>query len=221
MQNLVGTTKQIMSRLAGGNVLIRRTIALWRLRHYLGEIGWLNSQRTGLPVDRDGNPLPWLTYPAISFLEERLRKEMRVFEYGSGNSTFWWSQRVSSVMSCEHNLNWYKSMQPRIPPNVEYIYSALTYGGEYSKVISRYKTIFDIVVIDGRDRINCARNAVTAMKEDGVIIWDNSDRNQYAEGYAHLAGNSFRRLDFRGLGPINTGEWCTSIFYRRDNCLAI
>ncbi|HAY39752.1 MAG TPA: FkbM family methyltransferase, partial [Desulfobacteraceae bacterium] len=84
-----------------------------------------------------------------------------------------------------------------------------------------YKDIFNIIVIDGRDRVNCAKNSLKALKGDGVIIWDNSEREYYQEGYSYLIQNGFRRLDFEGLGPIGIREWCTSIFYRDNNCFEI
>ena len=191
------------------------------LSPYLEKIGWFQSVEKRLPIDRDGNCLPWYTYPAISFLNGKIRSEMRVFEYGSGNSTLWWSRQVSSLTSCEHNLGWFNSLKARIPSNVDYIYCELDYGKHYCETILAYKDRFNIIVIDGRDRVNCAKNSIGALKMDGVIIWDNSDRKKYQEGYSYLIQNGFRRLDFWGLGPINSYEWCTSIFYRDQNCLEI
>lgn len=54
-----------------------------------------------------------------------------------------------------------------------------------------------------------------------MIIWDNSDRERYAVGFDFLKEREFRRVDFWGVGPINHQEWCTTIFYRQDNCLGI
>jgi hypothetical protein len=81
--------------------------------------------------------------------------------------------------------------------------------------------MFDIIVIDGRDRVNCAKNSLGALKEDGVIIWDNSERSKYAEGYAFLKDNGFKRIEFTGIGPVNSFAWSTTVFYRNKNCLAI
>jgi hypothetical protein len=191
------------------------------MRLYLEEAGWFRSRSLRLPVDKDGSPLPWFTYASILFLEERIRPDMRVFEYGSGNSTLWWSRRVSSVVSCEHDPKWYEMMRPRIPSGVEYCYRSLVQTDEYSRAVAAYTHAFDIVVIDGRDRVNCIMNSLGALTPRGVVIWDNSERPEYNEGYAYLLRNGFRRLDFHGLGPVNTYGWCTSIFYRPDNCLSL
>ena len=191
------------------------------LRHYFQEIGWFQSLAKGLPVDREGQALPWFTYPAIAFLNGRIQSTMNVFEYGSGNSTLWWSQKVAKVVSYEHDLDWYNSLKERLPANVEYRHCNLESGGEYSQSILAYNQAFDIIVIDGRDRVNCAKNVLGALREKGVIIWDNSDREVYQEGYSYLIQKGFKRLDFEGLGPINSFKWCTSVFYRSNNCFDI
>jgi hypothetical protein len=44
------------------------------------------------------------------------------------------------------------------------------------------------------------------------VVFDNADRD--VKGYEALEADGFARIDFRGLGPINSYEWCTSIFVR-------
>ena len=188
---------------------------------HLERIGYFESLEAGLPYDRDGNCLPWFTYPSISFFKNKISPDMTVFEYGSGNSTLWWSKQVSSIVSCEHDRDWYSQLSDRLPENVDYIYAAVDGDGKYCQAILEYQARFDVVVIDGRDRVNCAKNSLQALKDDGVIIWDNSEREKYRAGYDFLLQNGFRRIDFTGLGPINPYEWCTSIFYRNNNCFGI
>jgi hypothetical protein len=188
---------------------------------FLKEIGWIRTVRERLPITKDGKPIPWFTYSAINFLQERLDQEMNVFEYGSGYSTLWWASHVSWVVSCEHDKQWYEKIKKVVPPNVDLHYVKLLPGGDYCQFISKYKDRFDVVVIDGKDRVNCAKNSLSALKRDGVIVWDNSDRLGYQEGYNHLLDNGYKRIDFYGMGPINPMAWCTSIFYKQENCLEI
>jgi predicted O-methyltransferase YrrM len=143
---------------------------------------------------------------------------MKVFEFGSGNSTLWWSDRVDHLVSCEHDRQWYDNLRDKLPQNTRYIHAALD---SYADEISNYENTFDIVVIDGRRRTECAKRCVPALRDSGVIVWDNSDREKYRTGYDYLLDNGFKRLDFGGMGPINTYEWSTSVFYRDDNCLNI
>ena len=198
-----------------------KMVSLYHMRHHFEDIGWFKSRIAGLPVDKNGAVLPWLTYPVIFFLERKLKPDMRVFEYGSGNSTLWWSKHVSSIVSCEHYLVWYESFKKNIPSNVEYIYCELVDGGEYSKVIKRYQNIFDIIIIDGRDRVNCIKNSLGALTDNGIVIVDNTERDAYREAFQYLLSNGFKRIDFQGLSPGNIYNECTSIFYRCDNCLGI
>jgi hypothetical protein len=215
------TIRKVAKRLLAGNAEWQTMQQCNRLAGYLGNQGWFRSVELGLPVDGDGNCLPWFTYCAISFLTGRVRPEMTVFEYGSGHSTLWWSGRVKKVVSYEHDSNWFATLKPRIPANVDYFHVPLEYGGDYSKAILGFQDYFDIIVIDGRDRVQCAKNSLGALRSNGVIIWDNSDRTSYAEGYQFLADHGFKQIDFQGLGPINDYQWTTSVFYRDLNCLSL
>lgn len=187
----------------------------------LRDDGWFRSFKEEASVDANGNPIPWITYPAIEFLKKRIKKEMSVFEYGCGGSTLWWASMVNEVISIEHEKSWYQRILPTIPNNVSIEYVPLEYGGEYSRQILNYKDRFDIVVIDGRDRVNCGFNTVDALKHDGVIIWDNSDQKEYEEGYQFLLNNGFKKIEFIGLAPIVNWKAETGIFYRHDNCLGL
>jgi hypothetical protein len=73
---------------------------------YLKNIGWINTFNNKMPVDGNNNPLPWVTYSFIDFISERLTNSMDIFEYGSGNSTLWYSKKVKSGVcqaSCRLN----------------------------------------------------------------------------------------------------------------------
>ena len=184
---------------------------------YLVSTGWARSRRERAPVDREGRPLPWYTYPAIRFLEARMRPHFRVFEFGAGNSTRWWAERVAGVHAVEHDAGWVDRLRPQLGGNA---------AVEYRPVDSADYPVpdggpFDIVVIDGRRRNECARHAVAALAGNGVIVWDNSERERYDEGKRHLVALGFRQLDFWGVVPGNVKEIATSIFYRADNCLGI
>lgn len=198
-------------------------LSLYSLRKTgpLKEDGWFRSFREKSSVDADGNPIPWFTYPATEFLRRRIHPDMSIFEYGCGSSTLWWSKRVNEIVSVEHDEDWYLQTANKIPENVKLHYIKLEYNGDYSRKVKEYKNRFDIVVLDGRDRINCAINSLTALKEDGIFIWDNSDREGYESGYNFLYKNGFRKMEFVGLVPITNFKSETGIFYRSKNCLGI
>jgi hypothetical protein len=62
---------------------------------------------------------------------------------------------------------------------------------------------------------------VDALCPGGVIVWDDTERERYAEGQRILRARGFRKLEFVGIGPMVTVKKETSVFYRRDNCLGI
>ena len=196
-------------------------MSLWSHGSFLRKQGWYESFFQGKPTDRSGNPLPWYTYSAIAFLGSRINRDMHVFEYGSGNSTLWWSHRVARVVACEHDESWVDRMRPLLPINVTYEQRSLEEGEAYPNLIREFPAAFHLVVIDGRRRVECAKASLKGITKDGVIVWDNSDREAYAEGLAFLARKGFKKLDFWGPGPVNRYSWCTSILYRTENCLEI
>lgn len=188
---------------------------------FLHDVGWFRSARECRSVDHDGNPIPWYTYPSISFLKERVLSGLEVFEYGSGASTLWWAHQANHVVSCEHDSAWYNIMLRQIPANAELIFVAANTKIDYPATILRFQHSFDIVVIDGIERVACAKPAVQALTTNGIIIWDNSERLEYTQGYEYLSSQGFRRLAFYGFGPINNYNWETSIFYRDNNIFGI
>ncbi|MFB5085896.1 hypothetical protein PGC35_01555 [Psychrobacillus sp. PGGUH221] len=189
--------------------------------NYLEESGFYRSINEMNSIDQNGNPIPWITYPCIEFISGRVNQNMNVFEYGSGNSTVWWSKRVNKVFAVEHDQEWFeKVVKETEGSNVQVIFKELVYDGEYSREITKYKEI-DIVVIDGRDRVNCAINCINSLSKKGVIIWDNSDRESYEQGYHFLKENGFKRLDFIGMFPMYDFKSQTSIFYKNENCLGL
>jgi len=185
---------------------------------YLESHGWFNSYVSRLSTDAAGNPVPWIPYPAVHFLEERLKPEMKVYEFGAGGSTLWYAKRVKSVTSVEHNPKWAKRLAANLPPNAKLTHLPL---GPYAEDILQYTKEFDIICVDGRERVNCVRNLFGALKDDGVVIWDNVRRERYAEGWALLAERGFRRIDFYGPAPVSAGQGCVAIFYRPGNVLGI
>jgi hypothetical protein len=68
--------------------------------------------------------IPWLVFSCIQFLEKWLKKEMLVFEYGSGGSTLFFAEKTASVFSVEHDQSWYynakKAMEHSGLLNIQY-----------------------------------------------------------------------------------------------------
>jgi hypothetical protein len=198
-----------------------RALLFARHNGYLVDTGWINSFIKKEPVDKNNSPIPWITYPAISFLSERLNHDLLIFEYGSGNSTLYYSKIVKKVIAVEHNKEWYEKIKSKLSENSEIIFVNLDYGGVYCQTIKSTGQKFDIIIIDAEDRVNCIKNCLNNLSENGVIILDDSEREEYGGGIVFLNQNKFKRLDFWGITAGFIHQKATTIFYRESNCLDI
>lgn len=202
---------------------LKKIGALYILRlraNAIKKYGWEMSAKKWQSIDADGNPIPWITYPMIDLLSRRVNKRLKVFEYGCGNSTLWWADKTFKVFSVEHNSEWYKKVMTILPENAKLELINLIYGGDYCKA-SKHNGPYEIIFIDGRDRVNCIKQSVNNLSEDGVIILDNSDRENYQEGIEFLKQHGYKQLPLKGLAPIINYISETSVFYRHNNCLDI
>lgn len=193
------------------------------LRSAQHQLGWFKSAWKNSSVDKAGNPIPWLTYPAIHFLESRSSalKQADVFEFGSGNSTFWWAKKCSSVTSVEYYDKWFEKMKTQLPKKVELLFRENNSTHDFGNAILEDKKKYDIIMVDGRDRVSCAVNAAERLKKGGVIVWDNSERPRYQKGVKKLLALGFKQIEFFGPVPIDNKLEITSIFYKTDNILKI
>jgi hypothetical protein len=188
---------------------------------YLVSVGWFNAFDKRQAIDAKGEELPWVTYSFIDFIKPRLNNSMRVFEYGSGSSTLFYARRVNKVVSVEHDKNWYDKIRSSKPANAEMIFTELHANGEYSKKAASLTEKFDIIIVDGRDRVNCCKYSIEALSTSGVLVLDDSERPDYEEGRTFLKAQGFKELSFSGISPGLFYLKATSVFYRTENCLEI
>ncbi|HTC67310.1 MAG TPA: hypothetical protein VK685_09255 [Candidatus Acidoferrum sp.] len=66
---------------------------------------WLSSCRPGRSLI--GAAKPWIPYEAANWLEHYLNRNCKVFEWGSGGSTIFLSERAGQVFSIEHDKKWH------------------------------------------------------------------------------------------------------------------
>lgn len=182
--------------------------------------GWFRSYYRKESIDRAGDPIPWYTYAFIKFIEERIHPHFEIFEFGCGNSTLWYAQRVKQVKAVEHDKKWYAKMKLLMPQNVELIFHPLD-SDEYIQEVQRTAEKYHMVVVDGRRRSECLLASLGALKEEGVLVLDNAERVQYQEAVAILKENGYKKLDFWGIAPVAANNTCTSVFYKSGNCIGV
>jgi hypothetical protein len=196
--------------------------ALLSLKHsgYLVDIGWFNAFKSKMSIGYNNEPVPWVTYPFIDFISPRLNKSLLVFEFGSGNSTLFYSKKVNKVVTVEHNRDWFDKVKSELPANAEIIYKSLD-GTGYEKAAQNYNYLFDIIIIDAEKRVECLKNSIHKLNETGVIILDDSDRSEYLEAYSVMKETGYKYIDFWGISPGFFNRKSTTVFYKSNNCLDI
>lgn len=192
---------------------ITRLLLAFKYNGYLVQTGWLKSYKNRNPVNAQGEPVPWMTYSFIKFAESYFTKEMALFEYGAGNSTLFYSSRVDIVDTVETNKLWHKKLSGNIPSNVRLRFCEK--DEKYEKMIHSFNKKYDVIVVDGIRRNECIEQALRAVKPDGIIILDDSERIEYAKGVLLLSSKGFKRLDFWGISPGYFHDKSTSIFSRQ------
>ena len=187
---------------------------------YLLETGWFESFKSGEPVDSALKPIPWFTYSAIDFLKEKLNSNLSILEFGCGNSTLFFAARVKKVISFEHSKAWHQKILKKIPANAELTITSSLSAKDYLKPLIEDMR-FDVIIVDGLFRNECITVSLEHISETGVIILDDSEREEYNEGIALLIQSGLRQLKFSGIAPGIFFRKCTTIFYNDTNCLNI
>jgi len=182
--------------------------------NFFEESGWVKSLEVNAPVNKFGNPIPWLNYSLLDFVTPRLKKSPSVFEWGSGYSTFWWASLGGEVYSVEDAPGWYEKVTEETSghPHVK-----INLRLDRDSYINSLRGEWDIIQIDGSYRNECAEVASKHIKNDGLIIFDNSDSPEFSQGVVELMKKGFLRIDFFGLIPTLPYKNCTSLFFR-DLC---
>lgn len=160
---------------------------------------------------------PWTSQASIRILEQLLERGMTGFEYGSGMSTIFIAERIGHLTSIDHNEHWFhivrEKLKRRNVENVEYHcipkatnsqkreYEVFNDFGldtqtfqvrddyhDYFTFITTFpKDHFDFILIDGRARVECTLGAICRLKEGGMLVLDNSDRERYRPIFRILA----------------------------------
>lgn len=207
----------------------------------LNDYGWFLSVKKKKSIDRNGDPIPWFTYPAIDFLKERITKDLLIFEYGSGGSSIWFSNHAKSVDSVEHHPKWYQEVlkQTANNPNIHVHLAELkpehqvldyhtlaflrdTAGNDYINQIKKGNKKYNLVIVDGLFRNDCLIPATQCLTNDGVVILDNTNYDkELSDGITFMKNQGFKRIDFWGMNPIFGQKSCTTVYYKTGNCLGI
>jgi predicted O-methyltransferase YrrM len=165
--------------------------------------------------------IPWWPYKAAEYLDSYLSKlnKKNVFEWGSGASTIWLASKADSVTSIEHNSGWHSLLSESKPINVTVKLIepsksktpkiASSKKGFFNLDFDSYVTSirlsdrkFDLIVVDGRARLDCIEESAKHLKAGGIIFLDNSQRHRYSKA-KQILGPEFEAVRFFGLTPAS------------------
>jgi hypothetical protein len=122
----------------------------------------------------------------------------KVLEYGSGASTIKIAEKCKSILSIEHQKNWYDSNINNLPENCELLlrepdlpYTEGGHCGTYDEFKSYIevpisKGPFDVIFIDGRARVCCASICNKMSHDDTIIFIHDFHREEYQEALNYL-----------------------------------
>lgn len=202
-------------RVTGLLGLLDRAARRWRAALWVRS--WLSIYDLD---DMLGLDVPWWTFEAAdevaAFL--RTRPGASVLEWGSGASTVWLAARAGSVVSIEHDPQWaagtaqalaardlgnvaLRVVEPR-PAGPGAVRSAKTgfAGLDFTAYADAGAGDYDLVVIDGRAREACLARALDRLRDGGLIVFDNVDRERYRDAIEAL-GPRLRVAWTRGITP--------------------
>lgn len=160
--------------------------------------------------------LPWITFKALRFLKKCVNPSSKVFEWGSGMSTLWWETRTAQVFSVENNERWFRRIKSLSNGNAEI--RLRTDPVAYVDTIKEFPAeFFDVIVIDGIERLKCFNTALGRLRPGGLLVVDNTDMDRITKGDLHTIDALIRndkRLSvhqFSGWVPCRLSPQETSI----------
>jgi predicted O-methyltransferase YrrM len=137
-------------------------------------------------------PFPWLTVQAVQFLDQFLsdHPHARILECGVGGSTIWFAQRTKQLISLEHSLIWFNKVQHELASRFDcHSVTMILRKKPYDIVLDNFSdNFFDLVLIDGNNRMACVRKSERILKPGGILMLDDAQRQQYApifEEFSH------------------------------------
>ena len=197
-----------------------------RLGHMAGYLsadpGQLRHLPEWLPTVRGATTMsarvPWLPYRVLERLEAALASceaGGRVFEFGGGGSTLWFADHGADVVTVEHDRDWVEHLATALVDEArcQLIHrdSSNDYA-EYVATIAEWPDAhFDVVVVDGRERVRCLRESISKVRPGGLLILDDAERPRYRAAFDAV---DWPHVTYRGLTPCKTVAGVTTVWSR-------
>ena len=171
------------------------------------DYGYLESSKTEVPVNGNGEIIPLYTYPCYEYLNSFDWTGCKVFEFGSGYSTVWWNRLGAEVHGVDMSQDWAdKYDKVMYEPDKE----------KYPQSIYKCNTKFDVITLDcSHVRYQCVVPALECLNDGGVIVLDNSE--QWTNTKELLdTDDTLIPVHFHGFKALHVESETTSCYLHRD-----
>ena len=176
--------------------------------HRAGEVLRWARQRRQSTID---SRLPWWPFAAITSVAAALPADAKVFEFGGGGSSLWLADLGAQVTVAEHDREWFQVLREQLgdtattllsEPSTEGTIGSVKTPGKFfdeyvGLVAAQPDERFDLVIVDGRARVECGLAAMSKIRPGGILLLDDSHRFRYEPLRQALSG--WARTDHRGL----------------------
>ncbi|MGB3514478.1 MAG: sulfotransferase, partial [Microcoleaceae cyanobacterium] len=153
---------------------------------------------------------PLLTTEAVDFLENFLKQkpDANVLEFGSGGSTIWISKLTKNLISIEHDTNWYQKVKNQLQQDetCNSVDLRLLPKPYYTVSEQFPDEFFDLIIVDGRDRVKCVEASIRILKHGGILMLDDAQRKKYKPAHNLLNDGNFQKT-ISTSGPRHTYWW--------------
>lgn len=131
--------------------------------------------------------LPYMTNDEIVDLVSYITRDTEMLEIGGGNSTLFLSKLVKKLVTIEHNLEWSKTIQTNMKNSTtDWTLHVVEPGweqshpfqpaeeGQFDEYVNFISILddnqFDVILVDGRDRVRCSVESIPKLKKEGVLL---------------------------------------------------
>lgn len=170
---------------------------------------------------------PWIVPDALVVLKGIIKPTWRVFEWGSGGSTVFWSRNCADVISVEHLDNWLQRTAEMLVSfecidnwEIRHVPADMTVEVEhyrnYANEILRVEGNFDLIYVDGEatSRQWCLDLALDRVNPGGYLLLDNSNWLEGRDFGERWERQDFVARDLYWVGEEKPFDWWTSILRR-------
>jgi predicted O-methyltransferase YrrM len=148
----------------------------------------------------------WVNIGLNKYIKDYVNKNMQILEFGAGGSTLFFSDNCEKVDSVEESEDWKKIVKNNFKKNNVKFYN--------SKKLPSKKNKYDIVLVDGGDRKRYSKLALDYVKDNGIVIIDNIEREKEKKYFDQIRDNFNNYKIFSGFAMDKAGYTSTAVLYK-------